>query len=95
MKLSGLAVAAGLLLASFGTATVAQAQAPTVAGWHEARYERGPDHRRLERHDRHDRRWNRDRRGWRNGRAYGRGHAYRQPHCRSEWRHGRRVRVCR
>ncbi len=47
------------------------------------------DHRQVDRHDdrrayRHD---NGHHYGWRNNRGYG--------HCRVEWRHHRRMRICR
>ncbi|MEG3164295.1 hypothetical protein U1701_06785 [Sphingomonas sp. PB2P19] len=74
-------IAAGLAVAtlSIGVAAPAEAQ----------RYDRGysQDHRGNDHHDRRD-----DRRF--RGRGYDRHHGYSQ-RCRTEWRHHRRVQICR
>ena len=79
MRMSHIAAAAGLFLASLGVATSADAQ-PYRGGdrWHQG-----------DRH--HDRGWDRGRgHGW----GRGHGHGWRQ-HCWTEWHHHHRVRVCR
>lgn len=94
MKMASIFAAATLAIAGLGvTATSAQAQGPR----HDMRYDHGRDHHdgydRSDRHDRSDR-YDRYRRhdngnhyGWRNGRGHQR--------CTTQWRHHRRVRVCR
>jgi hypothetical protein len=83
MKLVRMLAAAGLVISTLGVPAVASAQD------HGRRYEhrddrgrdaRGPGYHRGDR--RHD-----SRRGWRNGRHH--------PRCHMEWRHHRKVRVCR
>ncbi|WP_082006769.1 hypothetical protein [Sphingomonas sp. ERG5] len=97
--------AAGLALAMLGMSAGASAQynggnrgdQPRQSEQyrdHDRREARG-DNRRYDRgdrrYDRHDRRYDRhDRRD----RRYGWNNRYR-PHCRTEWRHHRRVQICR
>ena len=80
MKITHL-IAAGLMIAGLGvTSTAASAQ--------EYRGDRGYDHRGDRRYDRGD-----YRRDYRNhGRHYGWNNH--QRHCRTDWRHHRRVTVC-
>jgi len=82
MKMSHIAAAAGLFVASLGVATSADAQPY-----------RGDRHQQVDRHhgDRHRGP------GWNNDHGRGRGHAYghNRRRCWTEWRHHRRIRVCR
>ena len=83
MKITRMLAAAGLVVASLGVATVADAK--DHGRGHEYREDRGHDDRGYDRrHDRHD---NGNHYGWRNGRGHHR--------CYTEWRHHHRVRVCR
>lgn len=77
MRMSHIAAAAGLFVASLGIATSADAQPHRGDRYHQADRHHGPG-------------WNRDR-------GRGRGHAYGYGHrrCWTEWRHHRRIRVCR
>ncbi|WP_231639303.1 hypothetical protein [Sphingomonas profundi] len=74
--------AAGLVLASLGATTGAEARPHRDDGYHRD-------------HGRHHG-WDRGRRGW-NDRRYGHHAGYYRParHCWTEWRHHHRVRVCR
>jgi Ni/Co efflux regulator RcnB len=87
MKMFKFVAAAGLALATVVSIAPAQAQ---------SRHDRGDRHeQRYERHDRNDRhnRWDRGHnRGWDHNRSY-RGRHHRN--CWSEWRHHRRVTICR
>lgn len=88
MKLVQWIAAAGFVATGLVGATAAEAQDWRYRDHHE---------RRWDRHDRHDR-WERHR-GWGRGRydyrgGYGYGYRSRTV-CWDEWRHGRRIEVCR
>lgn len=88
MKLVQWIAAAGFVATGLVASTAAQAQDWRYRDHHE---------RRWDRHDRHVR-WDRHR-GWDRSRAYGwhrAGYGYRsRTVCWNEWRHGRRIQVCR
>lgn len=94
--LTKIIAAAGIAVATI--AATAPAEAQRYRGdRHEQRYDRHDRHDRYDRHDRwdrgHHRGWDRGRhRGW-DRRAYYRGRYYRS--CWTEWRHHRRVTICR
>lgn len=85
MKLVQWIAAAGFVATGLVGATAAEAQDWRYRDHHE---------RRWDRHDRHDRG-----RGWDRGRHHGwdrGGYGYRsRTVCWNEWRHGRRIEVCR
>ena len=100
MKLSHIAAAAGLFIASLGVAGTADAQP-----YHGDRGHSGYHH--DDRGDRWDgdhrghgnRGWDGDRRGhgdrgWHGNRGWHDNRGW-QRHCRTEWRHHHRVRICR
>ena len=96
-------IAAGLMAAGVGTSGAASAQMNN--GSYPPRGDQRMDHRggdvrddRGRHEDRGDMRG--DHRGWNNGRRdYGgddrRGWGHGRQHCRTEWRHHRRVSICR
>jgi hypothetical protein len=87
MKMSHIAAAAGLFVASLGVATSADAQPYRGDRHHQVDRDRGD---RYEGNRHRGDRWNHDRRG--RGYAYGHNNHRR---CWTEWRHHRRIRVCR
>ncbi|RZM02412.1 MAG: hypothetical protein EOP68_21130 [Sphingomonas sp.] len=83
MSLRNLAAALGLVIATVGAGSAADAQPDRRDGYH-----RDGQDRRYNDNGRH--------RGWNNDRGRGRGHGWNnQRRCWTEWRHHRRVRVCR
>ena len=85
MKITQMLAVAGLVVASLGASTAADAK--DHGRGHEYQNHRGGDDRGRgydRRDDRHD---NGNHYGWRNGRGHQR--------CYTQWRHHRQVRVCR
>jgi hypothetical protein len=98
MKIAHMFAAAGLMVATLGIGTAAEAQPGRGDRWdhHDRGRHNGWDRndRRHGRWDRHDRR---DRRHWNNGRR-NRSYAYRNGYnnrCWTEWRYNQRIRICR
>lgn len=88
-------IAAGLAFATLGLGAAAPAEAQRSDRGYSEQHRDDRDHRgdRYDRGDRRDRGYRHDDRRWR-GRD-DRRHGWNDRRCRTEWRHHRRVRICR